>query len=43
MLYYTNLKSPIGNLTMVSDGDSLKGLWIEGQKYFLGKVERRLT
>lgn len=38
MFYYTNFKSPIGNLTMVSDGESLKGLWIEGQKYFLGKV-----
>ncbi len=43
MLYYTNFKSPIGILTIVSDGESLIGLWIAGQKYFLGKVERRLT
>lgn len=34
MLYKTNYKSPIGNLTIVSDEKNLVGVWIEGQKYF---------
>ena len=29
----TNYPSPIGNLTLASDGVNLVGLWIEGQKY----------
>ena len=34
MLYYTTFSSPVGTLTSASDGESLTGLWIEGQKYF---------
>ena len=34
MLYKTTYKSPIGLLTLASDGENLVGLWIEGQKYF---------
>ena len=26
--------SPLGRLTLVSDGKALWGLWIKGQKYF---------
>lgn len=26
--------SPIGNITLASDGKNLTGLWFEGQKYF---------
>jgi methylated-DNA-[protein]-cysteine S-methyltransferase len=40
MEYIHNIKSPVGTLTVSSDGDSIAGLWIEGQKYFaqtLGK------
>ncbi|MDD3403339.1 MAG: methylated-DNA--[protein]-cysteine S-methyltransferase [Hespellia sp.] len=33
MYYTTTYASPIGILTLASDGDSLVGLWIEGQKY----------
>ena len=29
--YYS---SPLGRITMASDGDALTGLWFEGQKYF---------
>lgn len=33
MLYKTTCKSPVGKLTLTCDGDSLTGLWIEGQKH----------
>lgn len=36
MLYCTEYRSPLGRLTLASDGESLAGLWIEGQKYFGG-------
>ena len=32
--YKTSLESPIGNITLGSDGENLAGLWTEGQKYF---------
>lgn len=34
--------SPIGRITLASDGESLIGLWIEGQKYELGHLEKEL-
>ena len=34
-MYKTTYKSPIGVLTLVSDGDNLCGLFIENQKYFM--------
>jgi len=33
-LYKTTLSSPLGTLTLASEGSSLTGLWVEGQKYF---------
>lgn len=43
MYYKTFYKSPLGNMTLVSDGENLVGLWILGQKYFestlYGRVE----
>ena len=36
MIYRVTLPSPLGGLTLESDGDSLTGLWIEGQKHFPG-------
>lgn len=33
-MYQTTLPSPLGTLTLASDGLSLTGLWLEGQKYF---------
>lgn len=33
-VYQTTLISPVGTLTLASDGTALTGLWIEGQKYF---------
>ena len=34
MYYQTTYKSPLGILYLVSDGENLIGLWLEGQKYF---------
>ena len=33
MYYATTCPSPIGVITLASDGDNLIGLWMEGQKY----------
>ena len=34
-MYYTfDYISPLGGITMASDGQSLTGLWFDGQKYF---------
>lgn len=35
MFYSTEYTSPIGKLTIASDGTNIVGLWLEGQKYFL--------
>lgn len=32
--YVYNCRSPLGRITMASDGAALTGLWLEGQKYF---------
>jgi len=34
MTYTYKYDSPMGQITMASDGESITGLWIEGQKYF---------
>ncbi len=34
MLYSTKYFSPVGTIILAGDRDSIKGLWIEGQKYF---------
>ncbi len=33
MRYVTRCPSPVGTLTLASDGQSLTGLWIQGQRY----------
>ena len=33
MYYSTTYSSPVGSIILACDGDSLVGLWIEGQKY----------
>ena len=32
--YKTTIESPIGEITLGSDGENLVGLWTEGQRYF---------
>lgn len=34
MKYTHNYKSPLGSITLASDGEALTGLWFDGQKYF---------
>ena len=45
MYYKTFYNSPLGQMTLVSDGKNLTGLWIDGQKYFestlYGRVEEK--
>ena len=42
MIYYKEYKSPIGKLTLVSDGTYLIGLYIDGQKYFLENIKEEM-
>ena len=37
MIYTNYYNSPIGRITMASEGTALIGLWFEGQKYFANK------
>ncbi len=41
-MYYTKLLSPIGLLTLVSDGNNLIGLWMEYQKYVDTKRQEQM-
>ena len=44
MYYSTEYDSPVGRLTLASDGQAICGLWLEGQKYhgagIAGELER---
>jgi methylated-DNA-[protein]-cysteine S-methyltransferase len=42
MFYSTRHASPLGSLTLASDGENIVGLWIDGQKYFAATVKDRL-
>ena len=42
MIYYKEYSSPIGKLTLVSDGTYLIGLYIDGQKYFLENINEEM-
>ena len=39
MFFNDYYNSPIGNITMASDGEDLCGLWFDGQKYFASTVK----
>ena len=46
MKYYYHYESPLGGMTMASDGEHLTGLWFDGQKYFgatLGDAPKETT
>lgn len=43
MEYLKKYSSPIGILTLSSDGENLTGLWIEGQKYFGRTLEKETS
>ena len=40
MEYIHHYKSPLGGITMASDGKALTGLWFDGQKYFAVTLSR---
>lgn len=40
MQYTNSYQSPLGGITMASDGDKLTGLWFDQQKYFGGTLPR---
>ena len=39
MEYTHHYDSPLGGITLASDGDSLTGLWFDGQKYFAASLD----
>lgn len=43
MYYKTDYLSPIGNLTLASDNESLIGLWLDGQKYHGSGINEEFT
>lgn len=38
--YRTTYSSPLGGLTLCSNGDSITGLWFDGQKYYPNFLEQ---
>ena len=38
MYYYSEYESPVGTLTIASDGAAVCGLWLDGQKYHGGTI-----
>ncbi len=43
MFFSTNFHSPVGQITVASDGTNLVGLWMAGQKYFGDTVSEKMT
>ena len=39
IFYKTEFNSPVGELTLCSDGKKLVGVWLKGQKYFADSVK----
>ena len=42
MIYKTYYNSPVGKLLLASKNNKLIGLWMDGQKYYLGKLDEDL-
>lgn len=40
MQYTSQYQSPLGTVILASDGESLTGLWFQGQKYFAQTLEK---
>ena len=43
MLYASHYASPLGGMTLVSDGTALVGLYFDGQKYFAEGLDAKRT
>ena len=42
MYYKTSYISPLGKMTLASDGENLIGLYFDGQKYFLSSIKSEI-
>lgn len=42
-MYLSHFTSPVGRLTLASDGENLCGLWMEGQKYYASGLKETET
>ena len=42
MMYVKEIDSPVGPLTLASDGAALTGLWIAGQKYYASTLPKEV-
>lgn len=42
MICKTKTASPVGDITLASDGENIIGLWIKGQKYFCDTVSEEM-
>ena len=42
MFYIAHYASPVGRLVLASEGETLVGLWLEGQKYFQSTLSGEL-
>lgn len=40
MDYTHHYESPLGGITLASDGDAVTGLWFDGQKYFADSLDQ---
>ena len=40
MDYTHHYESPLGGITLASDGEALTGLWFDGQKYFASMLQK---
>ena len=43
MIYTHHYHSPLGGITMASEGTALIGLWFDGQKYFADSIKGEYT
>ena len=41
MDYTAHYQSPLGSITLASDGEALVGLWFDGQKYFADTLDKQ--
>lgn len=43
MVYTYHDNSPLGKITLASDGTAMIGLWFDGQKYFADSIKGECT
>ena len=41
--YFCKYSSPVGMMTIASDGENLTGIWFDGQKYFASRLSDNAT